>query len=62
MKLFDLAADQLRRYLGVEKRALTGAIENLWDKYAVPNRLLESSRLESVQALRDFLVALGYVQ
>jgi len=61
-KLFDLATNNLRRYLNAEKRVLTGAIENLFDKYASSNSVLEASRVKSNEALQSFFIALGYVQ
>ena len=61
-KLYDLANQKLNRYLNAEKRQLIQIVENLWDKYAVSNRVLESKRTESLKALDGFLVRLGYVQ
>ena len=61
-KLYDLANQELNRYLNAEKRQLIQIVENLWDKYAVSNRVLESKRTESLKALDGFLVRLGYVQ
>ena len=60
-KLYDLANAELNRYLNAEKRRLVQAIENLWDKYAISSRTLESSRAETLKTLNDFLVGLGYV-
>ena len=41
-KLYDLANQELNRYLNAEKRRLIQVVENLWDKYAVSSRALES--------------------
>lgn len=61
-KIYDIARAELDRYLNAEKRELVGGIENLWDKYAIPNREIESSRLETTQKLDGFLTSLGYIQ
>jgi type I restriction enzyme M protein len=37
-KLYDLAANELNRYLNAEKRGLIAGVEKLWDKYAVSSR------------------------
>lgn len=60
-KLYDLAGDDLNRYLNAEKRVLTAEIENLWDKYAVSGRVLQSDRSDSLGLLNGFLTALGYL-
>jgi type I restriction enzyme M protein len=60
-KLYDLANEQLTRYLNAEKRALIGIIENLWDKYAVSARALEAERERTLAALSGFLDGLGYL-
>ena len=36
------------------------AVENLWDKYAVSGRSLESQRAEALKRLNGFLEGLGY--
>jgi len=59
-KLYDLATDQLNRYLDAEKRAVIGHVENLWDKYAVSSRSLESGRDNAVKSLNGLLSGLGY--
>lgn len=59
-KLYDLANTVLNRYLNVEKRGLIHVVENLWDKYAVPSRELESERTETLKSLDGFLKGLGY--
>jgi type I restriction enzyme M protein len=59
-KLYDLASHELNRYLNAEKRGLIRVVENLWDKYAVSSRELESERTETLQTLDGFLKGLGY--
>ncbi len=59
-KIYDLVASELSRYLNAEKRRLIAVVENLWDKYAVSNRELESQRAETLRKLGGFLEALGY--
>lgn len=61
-KLYDLAANELSRYLNAEKRALITCVENLWDKYAVSSRELESERTETLKTLNGFLKSLGYLE
>jgi len=60
-KLYDLATSELHRYLSAEKRALVTIIENLWDKYAVSSRVLESERENTLTELNGFLAGLGYL-
>jgi type I restriction enzyme M protein len=61
-KLYDLANQELNRYLNVEKRILIRAIENFWDKYAASNRALETDRMKTLRVLDGFLGGLGYLQ
>ena len=60
-KLYDLATSELHRYLNAEKRALVSIVENLWDKYAVSSRLLESEREKTLTELNGFLTGLGHL-
>ena len=60
-KLYDLASNELNRYLNAEKRGLIAAVENLWDKYAVSSRELERERAETLKKLNGFLEDLGYL-
>jgi len=60
-KLYDLANQELNRYLNAEKRVLTQAAENLWDKYAVSSHELETVRAGTLKVLDGFLNGLGYV-
>ena len=48
-KLYDLANDELNRYLNAEKRRLIQVVENLWDKYAVSSRALEDRANRNTQ-------------
>ena len=61
-KLYDLATNELSRYLNTEKRALIAGVENLWDKYAISNREQETERSETLKKLDDYLKALGYLK
>jgi len=59
-KLYDLVTNELNRYLNAEKRRLIAVVENLWNKYAVSSRELESQRAETLKTLEGFLQSLGY--
>ena len=59
-KLYDLVRHELNRYLNAEKRGLIQVVENLWDKYAVSSRKLESERIKTLAKLDGFLKGLGY--
>ena len=61
-KLYDLVSSELNRYLNAEKRGLIAVVENLWDKYAVSSRELESERAETLKTLDGFLKRLGYLR
>ena len=60
-KLYDIAHQELNRYLNSEKRGLVQVVENLWDKYAVSSRELESERSETLKEMDGFLKGLGYL-
>jgi type I restriction enzyme M protein len=60
-KLYDIAGRELDRYLNAEKQRLVQSVENLWDKYAVSCRTLESARAETLKTLDGFIRRLGYV-
>jgi type I restriction enzyme M protein len=60
-KLYDIAHQELNRYLNAEKRGLVQVVENLWDKYAVSSRELEGERTETLKTLDGFLKGLGYL-
>jgi len=61
-KLYDLVTHELSRYLNAEKRRFIAVVENLWDKYAVSSRELESQRIETLKTLDGFLERLGYLK
>lgn len=61
-KLHELAINELNRYLNAEKRHLVQLVENLWDKYAVSSRSLETQRSDTLQTLDGFLTGLGYLK
>ena len=61
-KLYNLASNELNRYLNAEKRRLIAVVENLWDKYAISCRELERKRLETLKTLDGFLERLGYLE
>jgi type I restriction enzyme M protein len=61
-KLHDLASHELNRYLNAAKRQLIQLLENLWDKYAVSSRALETERTATLQVLDGFLTGLGYLK
>jgi len=50
-----------RAYLDADRRAVTAAIENLHDKYAVTVRDIEKARGEAAAELDGYLRGLGYV-
>lgn len=60
-KLYDVAHDELNRYLNAEKRGLIQIAENLWDKYAVSSREMEHERSETLAVLDGFLRGVGYL-
>jgi type I restriction enzyme M protein len=59
-KLYDVACTELDRYLNAEKRVLVNAVENLWEKYALSNVMIEAERETTLKALAGFLSDLGY--
>ncbi len=61
-KLYCLANAELERYLNAEKRELIQVVENLWDKYAISSRKLESERADTLETLDGFLKGLGYLE
>jgi type I restriction enzyme M protein len=60
-KLYDLANQELNRYLNAEKRVLIQVVENLWDKYAVSGHEIEAGRAGTLKTLDGFLSSLGYL-
>lgn len=61
-KLYDIATQELIRYLNAEKRVLVTLVENLWDKYAISFKALESQRTAALETLDGFLGGLGYLK
>ena len=61
-KIFDVALAELDRYLNAEKRVLVRAVENLWDKYAIPVDKLEDDRAATLTTMGGLLAELGYLQ
>lgn len=59
-KIYDIAQKELERYLNAEKRSLIMDVENLWDKYALSSQEIEVKRNDTLTALDDFLIGLGY--
>jgi type I restriction enzyme M protein len=60
-KLYDVANQELSRYLNAEKRRLIQVVENLWAKYAVSSCALESERSSTLKTLDGFFGTLGYL-
>ena len=60
-KLYDLANQELNRYLNAEKRVVLQVLENVWDKYAASRRQLEDRKVGTLKILNGFLSELGYV-
>jgi restriction endonuclease S subunit len=48
-KLYDVANQELNRYLSAEKRRLIQIVENLWNKYTVSSCDLESANTKSIK-------------
>ncbi len=61
-KLYDIASNELERYLNAEVRHLVSGVENLWNKYAISSRKMESEREETLRVLNGFLSGLRYCQ
>jgi type I restriction enzyme M protein len=59
-RLGKLLFESYRQYLRADQRACIAAVENLWGKYAVTAKQIESEREKAAKVLRDFLVELGY--
>jgi type I restriction enzyme M protein len=59
-KLYDLANQELNHYLNAEKLRFIRIAENLWEKYAVSSRALESERSQTLTTLERFLRELRY--
>ena len=59
-RLGKLLFESYRQYLRADQRACIAAVENLWGKYAVTAKQIETARDDAAKALQDFLVELGY--
>ena len=56
-----LLDETYRGYLRADQRACMAAIENLWNKYAVTAKQIETQRDAETGRLKEFLKGLGYV-
>jgi len=52
--------DHLYGYVTVHRQRIIAALENWWDKYAVPLRQIETDREIAISKLTGFLRSLGY--
>lgn len=59
-RLKQLLLDTYNRYLRAEQRTCITTIENLWDKYSVTAKEIETDRERGLQTLRNYLAELGY--
>ena len=59
-RLHRLLMETYRAYLRADQRACIAAIENLWDKYAVTVKEIETQRDSAAEKLKWFLEELGY--
>lgn len=59
-RLHRLLMETYRAYLRVDQRACIAAIENLWNKYAVTAREIETQRDAAAVKLKRYLEELGY--
>lgn len=53
--------EQLQRYLATERRTLTAAYENLFDKYFTSSQQMEKNKKDTFAELNDFLTQLKYL-
>lgn len=60
-KLYDIADNELNRYIKAEVRTLVKTVENIWSKYAVSARELEREHSQTLGELNKYLARLGYV-
>ncbi len=61
LKLYDLIANELERYLNTEKRVALSVFEKLRDKYAVSAQDIEKERDATLNELHEYLAKLGYL-
>ncbi|EDU9245055.1 type I restriction-modification system subunit M [Klebsiella quasipneumoniae] len=59
-RLKQLLLNTYNRYLRAEQRACIMAVENLWEKYAVTAKEIETVRDKAAEELKFFLAELGY--
>ncbi|MEI7870334.1 MAG: N-6 DNA methylase [Candidatus Methylumidiphilus sp.] len=59
-RLGNVLFDSYRQYLRADQRACIAAIENLWAKYAVTAKQIETERDLAAAELKAFLEELGY--
>ncbi|MBC3918127.1 N-6 DNA methylase [Undibacterium sp. CY18W] len=59
-RLGKVLFDSYQHYLRADQRACVAEIENLWAKYAITAKQIETARNEAAQELQDYLVELGY--
>ncbi len=59
-RLHRLLSNTYAAYLRADQRACIGAIENLWNKYAVTAKQIETQQNAASGKLKTFLVELGY--
>ncbi len=59
-RLGKVLFENYRQYLHADQRACIVAIENLWNKYAITAKQIESEQNEAAKALQAFLMELGY--
>jgi len=59
-RLGQVLFSSYRHYLRADQRACVAAIENLWGKYAVTAKQIETERDQAAAELQGFLVELGY--
>ena len=59
-RLGQVLFSSYQQYLRADQRACVSAIENLWGKYAVTAKQIETERNKAAQELQGFLTELGY--
>ena len=61
-KIYDIVRAELDRYLNAEKRLLVRDVENLWEKYSVSIRAMDSDHAQALEMLENYLAGLGYYE
>ncbi|SNZ06951.1 type I restriction enzyme M protein [Persephonella hydrogeniphila] len=59
-KFYELAHNQLEKYLNDKKKDIVRVFENLYDKYSQPLKVIELERNNELEKLNQFLEELGY--